>query len=322
MYAIRLHEFGGPEQLSYEQVPDPMPGHGQLRIAVRAAGVRGADLAFRAGTLDCPAAEFPLVPGQEVAGVVDALGAGVPPWLLGRRVVTHLGLATGGYAELVIREAAAVHPIPQGLSSAAAVAMIETGRSALSALNAAALSATDVVAVTAAAGALGSMLVRGARASGAKVIAIVDGPVKPSAIRGLGASFVLEHTAADWPAELSGAVTAVLDSAGGEQGARAFDLLAPGGRFVMCGAGPEGPAELSTRAVFARGLTVCTVPCSGTGIRTAEARALATAVTGGLVPAVQSFPLSAAAEAHDALATRASFGKVVLRPSVPAGQFE
>jgi NADPH2:quinone reductase len=98
MHAIRLHAFGPAENLTHEEVEDPRPGPGQVRIAVRAAGVHLLDTALREG-LQGPLPEppvLPTVPGREVAGVVDSLGEGVTGLWLGRRVVAHLGFAPGG----------------------------------------------------------------------------------------------------------------------------------------------------------------------------------------------------------------------------------
>ena len=106
MHAVRLLAFGPPANLSYEQVDDPRPGPGQARIAVAAAGVHLIDTALRAGRAMGPLAlpDLPTIPGREVAGTVDALGPQVDEQWLGRRVVAHLGPASGGYAELAVRE--------------------------------------------------------------------------------------------------------------------------------------------------------------------------------------------------------------------------
>src|SRR5690349_4235708 len=102
MRAIRLHEFGPAENLVFEEVPDPVPGEGQVRIAVAAAGVHLLDTGLRRGEPSGPLQppELPSIPGREVAGRVEALGAGVgaAEWL-GRHVVAHLGPAGQGYAE-------------------------------------------------------------------------------------------------------------------------------------------------------------------------------------------------------------------------------
>ena len=129
MHAIRLHAFGPAENLRYEEVDDPAPGLGQVRIAVAAAGVHLIDTAIRAGRPQgpLPLPELPTIPGREVAGVVDALGPDTDAGLLGRRVVTHLGVASGGYAELAVGGADSLHAIPDGLADDVAVAAIGTG---------------------------------------------------------------------------------------------------------------------------------------------------------------------------------------------------
>ena len=101
MHAVRLHEFGPAGNLRYERVADPRPGPGQVRIAVRVAGVHVLDTHIRAGERagPFPPPELPAIPGREVAGVVDAVGPGADDAWMGRRVVAHLGQASGGYAE-------------------------------------------------------------------------------------------------------------------------------------------------------------------------------------------------------------------------------
>src|SRR4051794_12580567 len=190
MRAIRLHAFGPAENLRYEEVGDPEPGRGQVRIAVAAAGVHVIDTVIRCGRQEgpLPLPELPAIPGREVAGVVEALGPGVDDGLLGGRVVAHLGPASGGYAELAVREADALHAIPDGLADDAAVAMIGTGRTAMAILEVAQPIADDVVLVTAAAGGLGSLLVQAARNAGATVVGAAGGEAKVARARELGAA--------------------------------------------------------------------------------------------------------------------------------------
>lgn len=97
MHAIRLHSFGPAGNLVLEEVEDPAPGPGQVRVAVRAAGVHLLDTALREGVQGPSPTlpELPTIPGREVAGLVDALGEGAPESWLGRRVVAHLGFAPG-----------------------------------------------------------------------------------------------------------------------------------------------------------------------------------------------------------------------------------
>ena len=160
MRAIRLHQFGPAENLVLDEVADPEPGADQVRIAVGAAGVHVLDTFIRAGTTGgpFPLPDLPTVPGREVAGVVDEVGPGVDAAWVGRRVVAHLGMASGGYAELALASVSALHEIPSGMDDEVAVTMIGTGRTAFGILEAAAITTDDVVLVTAAAGGLGSLL--------------------------------------------------------------------------------------------------------------------------------------------------------------------
>ncbi|MGW7556678.1 alcohol dehydrogenase catalytic domain-containing protein, partial [Streptomyces rimosus] len=161
MHAIRLHAFGPAENLVYERTETPLPGPGQVRIAVAAAGVHLLDTALRQGVAGGPAPlpELPTIPGREVAGTVDALGEGTDPAWLGRRVVAHLGMNPGGYAEQAVVHAEKLHEIPGNLDEAQAVAMIGTGRTTMGILGFTDLTADDVALVPAAAGGIGSLLV-------------------------------------------------------------------------------------------------------------------------------------------------------------------
>src|SRR5689334_99204 len=136
MHAIRLHEFGPADNLSYEEVDDPKPTGGQVRIAVRAAGVHLVDTTIRSGASGgpFPLPELPAIPGREVAGVVDAVGDAADGSWLGARVVAHLGPASGGYAELAVVDQGSLHRLPDGVSDDVAVAMIGTGRTTMAIL--------------------------------------------------------------------------------------------------------------------------------------------------------------------------------------------
>lgn len=326
MRAVRLREFGPPSCLRLEEVADPRPGPGQVRIAVEAAGVNLADAVVRAGRDRwAPLPELPVVPGGEVAGVVDEVGGGVDPAWLGRRVVAQLGLASGGYAELAVREVGALHAVPAPLGAAAAVAMICTGSAALGVLDVAELGPDDVVVVTAAAGAMGSLLVQGAARRGATVVGLAGCSEKRRTVLRCGAAVAVDYRREGWVdrvrEELGGReVTAVLDGVGGEYGRGAVELLGPGGRLVLHGASSGTPTRLSTEDLFERSLSATAavgphVAKRAGGVRALEARALAEAAAGAFTPVVHSFPLSRAAEAHEALEGRRTVGKVVLVPS-------
>ncbi|MEV8442953.1 alcohol dehydrogenase catalytic domain-containing protein [Actinosynnema sp. NPDC051121] len=197
MRAVRLHAFGSAVRC--EEVEDPVPGPGQVRIAVRAAGVHLVDVLIGHGRAEwVPLPELPTVPGSEVAGVVDAVGPGVDPAWLGERVVTQLGLAGGGYAELAVREVGAVHVIPAGLDFPAAVAVICTGSTALGVVDAAAPEPDDVVVVTAAAGGVGTMLVQAASRAGALVVGLVGCGEKRRAVLRAGAAIAVDYLEDGW----------------------------------------------------------------------------------------------------------------------------
>ncbi|WP_326605058.1 zinc-binding dehydrogenase [Streptomyces sp. NBC_01800] len=333
MHAVRLHTFGPAENLTYERTDDPVPGPGQVRIAVAAAGVHLLDTALREGmTGPFPApAELPTVPGREVAGTVDMLGGSTDPGLLGNRVVAHLGTAPGGYAELAVTDADRLHRIPPGLDEAEAVAMIGTGRTTLGILQFTDLGPDSIALVPAAAGGIGTLLVQYAKNAGATVIGLAGGPAKTAAVRANGADLAVDYTLADWPrrvrAHLDGLghrATVVYDSVGGVTGRAAVDLLGKGGQHIVFGWSGEGlhngaPLTFTDEELTERGITSESVlgPAMmqrAGGLRVLEEPALAEAAAGRLRPAVQRFPLAEAAAAHRALETRGTMGKVVLVP--------
>jgi NADPH2:quinone reductase len=326
MHAIRLHAFGPAANLRYEEVEDPRPGPVQARIAVAACGVHLIDTALRAGRPmgPLPLPELPTIPGREVAGVVDAVGSEVDGRWVGERVVAHLGPASGGYAELAVREIEALHRLPDGLADDAAVAMIGTGRTALAILEVAALSAEDVVLVTAAAGGLGSLLVQAARDAGASVVGVAGSPAKVQRVAQLGATLAVDYSAPEWSVAVRRAldgreVTVALDGVGGAVGRGALELLGAGGRLILFGFSSGTPTELSAGDLFGRGITVSAAVGARMaqrpgGLRDLEEQALAAAADGRLAPLVQRFALAQAAAAHEAIESRATIGKTVLVP--------
>ncbi|MFD3516140.1 zinc-binding dehydrogenase [Streptomyces sp. NPDC058657] len=337
MHAIRLHAFGPAENLTYEKTEDPVPGPGQVRIAVAASGVHLLDTALRqgmAGPFPAPAA-LPTVPGREVAGTVNALGEGTDPAWLGARVVAHLGMNPGGYAELAVTDAAKLHPVPATLDEAEAIAMIGTGRTALGILQFADVSAGTVAVVPAAAGGIGTLLVQYVKNAGGTVIGLAGGPAKTARVAANGADLAVDYTRPDWPAAVTdflaarglGGATTVFDSVGGDTGRATVDLLAPGGVHLVFGWSGTGildgaPLTYTESELAERGITSLSVlgppmlEKVGTPdpLRTLETRSLALAAAGELRPAVQRYPLAEAARAHHDLETRATVGKVVLMP--------
>ncbi|MEU7105049.1 zinc-binding dehydrogenase [Streptomyces sp. NPDC046215] len=333
MHAVRLHAFGPAENLTYEQTDDPVPGPGQVRIAVAAAGVHLVDTTLRNGDRKGPYAPptLPTVPGREVAGTVDALGEGTDPAWLGRRVVAHLGAAPGGYAELAVADADKIHKIPDGMREDHAIAMVGTGRTALGILAFTELSDADVVVVTAAAGGIGALLVQYAKNAGATVVGLAGGPAKVERVRALGADIALDYTDPSWPEAARGALggaaaTVVFDGVGGEAAHAAVGLLGPGGSHLVFGWSSAGheerpltpdPEELAARSITSRsvlGPPMLERVGGPQGMYRLQEEALADAAAGHVTPLVTRFALAETAAAHRALETRGTVGKVVLIP--------
>ncbi|MFI9777723.1 zinc-binding dehydrogenase [Streptomyces sp. NPDC051956] len=334
MHAVRLHAFGPAENLTYEKTDDPLPGPGQVRIAVAAAGVHLLDTALREG-MKGPAPEppaLPTVPGREVAGTVESLGEGTDASWLGKHVVGHLGFAPGGYAELAVIDAARLHELPPGLDFAEAVALIGTGRTTMGILQFAPLGPASVAVIPAGAGGIGTLLVQYAKHAGATVVGLAGGPEKVARVRANGADLAVDYTAPDWPEQvrrfLGGrTATVVFDGVGGDAGLAAVDLLGPGGVHVVFGWSGKGlhdgePLTFSEDELTRRGITqeqVLGPPMmrragGDNPVRTLELAALKEAEAGRLRPAVTRFPLAEAAAAHRALENRGTIGKVVLIP--------
>lgn len=325
MRAIRQHAFGEAEELRLETVPDPTPGPGQVRIAVAAAGVHLIDTRIRAGNPggSFPLPELPMTPGRDAAGVVDAVGDGVDEGWLGRPVVAYLGPAGGGYAELALAPAGALHELPADVDPADAVAMIGTGRTAVAILDASDLAPDDAVLVLSAAGGLGSLLVQAGRTRAGLVLGAAGGPHKVARVRELGVE-AIDYLAPDWQDAATAALggrdlTVVLDGVGGAVGRGALELLAPAGRHVLFGASAGEPTKVDATDILGRGLTVtgaigARILRRPDGLRPLEERALAALAAGEWTPLVTTFPLAEAAAAHRALENRATVGKVVLLP--------
>lgn len=323
MHAIRQYEFGPPDTLRYEELPDPEPADGEVRIAVKASGVHLIDTAIRRGEAwGYPVPDLPMVPGREVAGAVDAVGPDVDDGWTGRRVVAHLGFASGGYAERAVVAVDALHEVPDALAADAAVAAIGTGRTAFAILDIAALTPEDVVVVTAAAGGLGNLFVQAGLALGATVVGLAGGREKAARVRALGASVVVDYSEPGWTEQVRTALgdrepSVVLDGVGGSLGRQAFELLGVGGRTLLFGWAAGEPTPLSTRDLMARGLTATWAlgqRPSRTRQRELETRALEAIASGRLVPLTHRFPLAEAAAAHGEVEARRTVGKTVLVP--------
>lgn len=326
MKAIRQHAFGGPGELRLEDVPDPQPAEGQVRIRVESAGLHLLDTVIRRGEAGARVRPvLPMTPGREVAGVVDQAGPGTDGALLGRRVVADLGLASGGYAELALAEAGSLRDIPDSLDADQAVAMIGTGRTAMAILELAKPAAGDVVLVTAAAGGIGTLLVQAARNAGAVVIGAAGGSAKTALADELGAAITADYLRPDWAQRIRAELrhrgaTVVLDGAGGDIGRAAMGLLGVGGRLVMYGSASGSLIPLSADDLYRLGITASAAIGARIlqrpgGLQDLEMKALQAAAQGQLRPVIgRRYPLAGAADAHTAIESRSTTGKTVLRP--------
>ncbi|MFB6722238.1 zinc-binding dehydrogenase [Kribbella sp. NPDC056345] len=324
MKTIQLHEFGPAENLRYEDAPDPVPGPGMVLIQVEAAGVHLLDTFLRAGDFeDSPftAPELPTIPGREVAGVVREVGPEVDDAWVGKRVVVHLGMVPGGYAELAVAKVESLYELPDHVDGVQAVAAIGTGRTTAGILAQAALTADDVVLVTSAAGGIGAYLIQAARNVGATVIGLAGGPAKVQLVRDLGAQYAVDYNDPNWATALQDEigskrpVTVMLDGVAGPSGLLALDLVADGGRVLTFGWSGGEPLPVDSPDLSTRGVSVtAALGDIRSRLREFESAALDETVEGRWRALSTTFPLSEAPAAHRALEERRTVGKVVLLP--------
>lgn len=328
MRAVLMREFGPPEVLVLAEVPDPVPGPGQVLIEVDAAGIAFVETQVRAGRGPNPAMQptLPAIPGNAVAGTVTATGPGVDAAVVGTLVVSTTG-GTGGYAELVAVDAALPIPVPAAVPVPDALALLADGRTALALAEVAELGPDQWVLVEAAGGGVGSLLVQLARSAGARVVGAASSAAKLAVAGAAGAQVCVDYTEPDWAARVrsaTGGVDVVFDGVGGAIGRAAFELVNPGGRYVIHGlasgewARPD-PATAAARKVTVTGLGA--IALTPERLRALADQALAQAAAGRLRPTIgQTFPLAQAAAAHAAIEARRSVGKTLLitRPGPPA----
>ncbi len=320
MRAVVLNRFGPPSELVLVEVPDPVPGSGQVIVAVAAVSITFVETQIRSGHPPHPAMApaLPVILGNGVGGVIAAVGADVEAGLIGRRVVTTTG-GSGGYAELVAVQPADVIDVPETLEMQTATALLADGRTALALVEAAAVRPGETVLVEAAAGGVGSLLVQLARRAGATVVGAAGGSRKVAVATELGADVAVDYAAKDWPErilDLAGHVDVVFDGVGGLVGQAAFGLLRDGGRCCTFGMASGEFTSIAGDVAASRRITVLRgVPVSAERMRELSRRALDDAAGGGLRPLIgQTYPLSAASDAHAAIEARATIGKTLLLP--------
>jgi NADPH2:quinone reductase len=316
--AVMLAAFGPPGNLAIAEVPDPVPGAGQVLVDVHIANITFVETQVRAGSPPNPAMlpRLPAVLGNGVGGVVASAGAGAASALVGRRVITATG-GSGGYAERAVADAAGLVDVPRELSMADAVALLADGRTAVGLVRAAELGDGDTVLIEAAAGGVGSLLVQLARNSGARVVAAAGGPRKVALAREAGADIAVDYTVPGWDGQArvqAGAIDVVFDGVGGRIGEAALSLLRDGGRFYAYGMASGSFTAIPGEQTARRGIAVIRgVPASPAQLRELTMAALVQAAAGQLKPLIgQTFPLERAADAHAAMEARATVGKTLL----------
>ncbi len=344
MKAVVLTGTGGPEVLQVREVPDPAVGHGEVRIAVRAAGINFADTMARVGLYpDAP--KPPCVLGYEVAGEVESVGEGVDSHKTGDRVIA--GTRFGGQAELVTVPAAQVLPLPGRLSFEQGAAFpVNYGTAYAALVVMGGMREGDRVLIHAAAGGVGISATQLARNAGAEVFGTAS-PGKHDAIRAQGVAHPIDYRNLDFEAEVmritgGEGIDLAMDALGPTSFRKDYRLLRPGGRLVMYGLSESSnagardiPATLKSLAK----MPLATFPWwkslsamnenkgvfglnmlkwwdrEGTLDRVTEPL-MADLESGSLDPVVaEAFPFERAGNAHEFIAGRRNVGKVVLFPS-------
>ncbi|HEU4829332.1 MAG TPA: quinone oxidoreductase [Gemmatimonadales bacterium] len=326
MRAIRIHETGGAEALRLESVAMPAPGFGEVLVRVEAAGVNFIDVYKRTGLYKV---ELPATLGEEGAGTIDSVGDGVRELRKGDRVAWAGSI--GSYAEYVVVPAGKLVPIPDGVETATAAALMLQGLTAhYLATSTYPLRRGDTCLVHAAAGGVGLLLVQIARRAGAHVIGTAGTDEKAALARVAGADEVIVYTRDDFAAEtkriMNGrGVQVVYDSVGRSTFLAGLDLLAPRGMMVLFGqsSGPVEPIDPQLLArkgsLFLTRPTLAYYTATPEELRSRADDLFAWIAAGQLAVRVGAeFPLERAADAHRALEGRQTTGKVLLRVRDPA----
>lgn len=320
---MTLPRFGGPDVLTWTEVPDLRPGPGEVLIEVAATAVNRADLLQRRG-LYAPPPGASDVPGLECSGRIRALGEGVTGWAIGDEVCALL--TGGGYAELVVVPAGQVLPVPRGLDLLQAAALPEVTCTVWSNLfDTARLRPGEVLLVHGGASGIGTMAIQLASTHGATVACTAGSDPKLARCRELGASIVVNYRDEDFVARAREATDGhgadvVLDNMGAAYLARNVAVLAPDGRLVVIGLQGGTKGELDLNALLVKRGTI--VATSLRGRPEAQKAAIVAAVRATVWPLLESgdvrpvidrvLPLPEAAEAHRLVEAGAHIGKVVL----------
>jgi len=325
MQALLCKAWGLPDTLVVEEVPDPVPGPGQVVVRVHAAGVNFPDALIIQNKYQFTPA-LPFVPGSECAGVIEQLGAGVAQLKPGDRVIALT--ASGAFAERVLADAAALTPLPEGVDFVTGSAFLLTYGTAYHALaDRGALKSGETLLVLGAAGGVGIAAIEIGKALGARVIAAASSQEKREICREHGADEAIDYTGADLKAVL-GTLTAgrgvdvVFDPVGGAFTEAALRNCAWRGRYLVIGFANGDIPRIPANLLLLKGCALIGV-FWGRYVKTepaAWARDLATLFQwleeGRLRPHIAArYPLERGAEALAALLERRASGKLVIIPA-------
>lgn len=321
MQAIRPKQTGGPEVLQLAEAPTPQPGPGEVLVRVQAVGVNFIDIYHRTGLYPLP---LPLAIGLEGAGTVERIGNTVSDLKVGERVAW--ASVPGSYATHVVAPADRLVPIPDGVATEVAAALLLQGMTAHYLMKTIfPLRAGHTALVHAAAGGVGLLLTQLAKRAGAQVIGTVSTEAKAALAKEAGADHIINYQVNDFAAEakrLSAGRGAdvVYDSVGKATFDGSLDALALRGYLVLYGQS-SGVVPMLDPARLAKGSYFLTRPSLPhyTATRAellSRAGDLFEMVSAGQlhVRIDRTFPLAQAADAHRALAGRATTGKVLLIP--------
>ncbi|MBV8199951.1 MAG: quinone oxidoreductase [Acidobacteria bacterium] len=324
MKAVRVHQFGGPEVLVYEEIDDPQPGPGQAVVQIEAAGLNFIDVYHRTGFYKLPSPP-PFTLGQEAAGTVIAAGEGVTEPAVGDRVA-FCGVQ-GAYAEKAAVPAARLVKLPAGVSTRQAAAVMLQGMTAhYLACTTWPLQPGDACLVHAAAGGVGLLLCQIAKLRGARVFATVSTEEKAQLARQAGADEVILYTHQDFESEVKRAtggrgVQVVYDGVGRTTFDKGLACLVPRGLMALFGQSSGAVPPFDPGRLAAGGSLFLTRPTLGHYIATREELTARAGDLFGWLAAGKldvrigaEHPLRDAASAHRALEGRQTTGKVLLIP--------
>ena len=323
MTAIEISEPGGPDVLRAVERPTPVPGAGEVLVAVQAAGVNRPDAMQREGSYPPPPGASD-IPGLEVCGTVVAQGPGASRWPLGARVTALV--SGGGYAQFCAVAEPQALPVPDGLDAVQAAALPETFFTVWTNLfKRGRLAPGERVLIHGGSSGIGTTAIQLARAWGARVFATAGSPDKCAACERLGAERAIDYRTEDFVAVVRGltggeGVDVILDMVAGDYLARNLKALRTEGRIVNIALMGGNQATIGVGAVLLKRLTITgsTLRSRSVSQKATIARALEHHVwpllaAGRIAPVIDSqFALADAAQAHARLESGAHIGKIVL----------